>query len=110
MLSALALGAAMLFSAPADACPMADAAEYAAAAEQVEAADGTKASFKVDGMTCGSCSSKVIAALTAVDGVHAAAVDYQTGEAKVAFDATKTDAASLKKVIEETGYAAANNS
>ena len=51
-------------------------------------------------------SAKVATALKGVDGVLAAAVDYQTGEAVVAFDGQKTDAAALLAAITETGYTA----
>ena len=92
-----------------DACPMADAQAAAEAKAKVEAAEGTKVSFKVDGMTCGDCSSKVTSALEAIDGVYAAAVDYQKGTAMIAFDAEKVDADALKKAIVETGYKAEAN-
>lgn len=107
---ALASALAFAFATPAMACPMADAAAYTEAAQAVQASAGTKASFKVEGMTCGSCSSKVSEALKAVDGVEAVAVDYQTGETQVSYDAEKTDAAKLLAAIKATGYAAQSNS
>ena len=60
-------------------------------------------------MTCGGCSSKVIAALQGVDGVHAAAVDYQAGTATVAFDPAKVDEAKLLEAINTTGFAGSNS-
>lgn len=110
MIRSLFVAAAFALSVPAFACPMADAAAYAAAAEKVQAAEGTKISMKVDGMHCGDCSTKVTKALTAIDGVNAAAVDYQTGEVKVAIDEGKTSSDALLKAVSETGFTATLNS
>jgi copper chaperone CopZ len=105
MIRTLALLAGFsLISSPAFACPAADAAAFAAAAETVQKTTGTKASFKVAGLTCGSCSDKVTAALDKLEGVIAAAVDYQTGEAKVAFDSEKTNPKKLLAAIKATGF------
>ena len=100
------LSLAFLFSVDAYACPMADAAAYATAAAEVQSADGIKAAFNVTGLTCTSTSAQVVTALKEVDGVYAAAVDYQTGEAVVSFDDKKTDTAALLAAISKTGYAA----
>ncbi len=102
----LLLGAALFVATPALACPMADKAAYEAAADKVEAATGTKLAFTVEGMHCGACAEKIIAALGAVEGVEASAADYQTGEAKVAFDAAKVKPAALIKAIEGVGFKA----
>ena len=95
MIRSLIVAGALAFSIPAVACPMADAASYKTAAAEVEDAEGTKVALKVDGMHCGDCSSKVTKALTDIDGVKAAAVDYQTGETVIAIDDTKTSSAAL---------------
>ena len=100
------LSLALLFSVDAYACPMADAAAYAAAAAEVQSTDGSKAAFTVTGLTCNSTSGKVATALKGIDGVFAAAVDYQTGEAVVAFDGDKTNTSALLAAITETGYTA----
>ena len=94
------------FNTAANACPMADAAAYRAEVQKVEAAKGTQLAFSIKGMTCGSCSEKISAALNGVNGVMAAAVDYQTGEARVAYDASKTDQKALLAAIEATGFKA----
>ena len=92
------------YSVDANACPMADAAAYKADAEAVQKTDGTKASFKLDGMTCGSCSDKVKASLKGLEGVILAAVDYQTGAVEVAYDEKKLDVAKLEEALTSTGY------
>ena len=99
---AITLGFATLNSA--DACPMADAAAFQDAAEKVAATEGAHASFVLNGMTCGSCSTKVVDHLNGVDGVLASAVDYQTGKVEVAFDKAKLDAIKLEAELVNTGY------
>jgi copper chaperone len=112
MIRALLLGTALFLAAApaADACPMQDAAAYASAVEKVKSADGEKVVLKVEGLSCGDCSSKVATALKKIDGVTEAAVDYQTGEAQIAFDKEKTNSEALLKVIADTGYTATVNS
>lgn len=106
MLRSVVLSLGLLVATPALACPMADAAAYQAAVQQVEAASGTKVSLAVDGLASGGCSSKVVAALKSVDGVVEAAVDHQTGKARVAFDAKKVDSNKLIAAISQVGYTA----
>ena len=96
---------AALFSAtPSFACPMADAAAFEKAALAVQQADGTKATFKLDGLTCGSCSEKVSTELKTVSGIILAAVDYQSGRVEVAFDKSKTDVKKIELALAKTGY------
>jgi copper chaperone CopZ len=85
---------------------MADAAAYQTARQEVAATEGSHLAFSVDGLTCGDCSDKVTAALKGIDGVKAAAVDYQTGETIVSIDASKTNADALVKAIAKLGYTA----
>ena len=106
MFRALVLSASLFASAPVFACPVADAAAYQAALDQVNQSAGEKASFQVVGMTCGSCSGKIAKALEGIEGVIAAAVDYQTGKANVAFDSAKTSPDALLAVIQKTGFEA----
>ena len=67
--------------------------------------EGERAAFTIEGMKCGRCSAKVVAALEAVDGVKAATVDHATGDAQVVFQAEKTNSAALLAAITSTGYA-----
>ncbi len=91
-------------SAPSYACPMADAAAYKTAHEKVVKAEGTQLAFHVKGMTCGSCSEKVNKAIQEVEGVVASAVDYQTGEVRIAYDGRKTTEKTLTEALKKTGY------
>jgi len=93
-------------SAPVLACPMADKAAYEEALKEVQTAKGTKIAFDVVGMTCGGCTSKVSDALEKIDGVRAAAVDYQTGRAEISFNEAKTSPDALLKAIQSTGFKA----
>ena len=102
----LLLAAGLMMAAPAFACPMADAAAFAAAAEKVQASEGTKVTLAVEGMTCGDCSEKLASTLNNLDGVTAAAADYQTGRTEVAYDATKANVDGIIKAIKELGYTA----
>lgn len=88
-------------------CPMAGHASTPATdASAVAQADGTKVKLSLKGMTCGSCSGKVTAALQAIDGVNAVSVSHETGLAEIAFDAGKTSSEALAKVVTDLGYAA----
>lgn len=106
MLRSLSLVALFTLAAPALACPMADAAKYRAAVQAVDQGPGTKVSLAVDGLKSGDCSSKVATLLKGVDGVVDAAVDYQTGSTRVAFDAQKTSVDKLISRLGEAGYKA----
>ena len=87
----------------ADSCNMAGAPSDAG---DLSGLEGERAAFSVEGMKCGRCSAKVVAALKAVDGVKGATVDHATGNAQVVFQADKTNAAALLAAITSTGYAA----
>lgn len=104
---ALFLSVALLFSVDAFACPMADAAAYQTARQEVKNTDGEQLAFTLEGMSTGGCSAKVVDAIKAIDGVNAAAVDYQTGEAVVSINADKTSADAVLAAIVAVGYNAA---
>ena len=100
----LALFALLTVSAPALACPMADAAAFASALEKVQAAPGTKVSLAVTGLTCSDCGSKVTTSVTAIPGVLAVAVDYQTGRTEIAYDAAKVKLDTILAKIKSLDY------
>lgn len=85
-------------------CKMKSTEEVSTAMAEVDAATGDKLALEVSGMKCGSCSDKVLAALKAIEGVNAAAVSHATGEAKIAYDATKVDAEKLIAAIKGVGF------
>lgn len=58
----------------------------------------------VPGMSCAACPITVKKALTKVDGVVRAEVDYPTRQAVVTFDDARTNAASLMQATADAGY------
>jgi copper chaperone CopZ len=60
----------------------------------------------VEGMTCLSCVRRVEAALRSVPGVEGVRVGLQAGSAIVAFRSGETSPESLRRAIEQAGYAA----
>ncbi len=65
----------------------------------------TQCALKVSGMTCGGCAGAVKRALLKLDGVKAAAVDYETGAAKVEYDSKKI---SPEKIVAAFNHAGSN--
>lgn len=62
------------------------------------------AEFKITGMTCNACSSKVTKAVNAVPGIMTADVSHENGNAIVKFDKSKTSVEDLKKAIASSGF------
>ena len=60
----------------------------------------------VGGMTCASCVSRVEKKLNRLEGVEAS-VNLATASARVSFDPTLVDEATLVETVERTGYTAA---
>lgn len=56
------------------------------------------------GMTCAACPITVKKALTRVDGVTRADVDYDKRQAVVIFDDAKIDVAKLTRATADAGY------
>ncbi|WP_423821115.1 heavy metal translocating P-type ATPase [Salinisphaera sp. SPP-AMP-43] len=71
-------------------------AGYAPQAEEIE--------FRVDGMTCGACVSRVEKKLSRVDGVIEATVNLTTERARVRYLAGATDRETLFACVEKAGY------
>ncbi len=61
----------------------------------------------VSNMTCATCPLTVRMALTKVEGVSKATVDFDKKEAVVTFDDAKTTAAALIKATTDAGYPSA---
>lgn len=66
----------------------------------------TTAKFKVTGMYCDACQTKIQHALSKTDGVRTATVDLGAGSATVTYDDAKVKPDQLIKVIEQQGYKA----
>ena len=59
----------------------------------------------VEGMTCASCSARVGRALTKLDGVEHANVNFATHRAAVSYDPSLVDPEALRAAVERVGYA-----
>ena len=66
----------------------------------------TTTTIKVDGMSCGGCSSRVGRLLSELSGVTRAEVDLASGLAQVEFDAGKLGHEALLTVIRDAGFEA----
>jgi copper-transporting P-type ATPase V len=65
--------------------------------------DATRIDFTVQGMTCGSCASRVQRVLATTDGVAGAEVNFATGRAQVTVD-RPVAAVDLQARVEKLGY------
>jgi Cu+-exporting ATPase len=63
-----------------------------------------KAVFRVSGMTCAACSSRIEKRLNMVEGVHKAAVNLAVEKATVEYDVKRVSPEQLIEVIRDTGY------
>ena len=70
------------------------------------AASSTMAVLDVKNMTCGLCPVTVKKSLERVPGVTEVQIDFTKKTATVAFDASKTNAASLVKAATDAGFPA----
>jgi P-type Cu+ transporter len=59
----------------------------------------------VEGMTCASCSARVGRALTKLEGVEVANVNFATHRAAVSYDPALVDPEALRAAVERVGYA-----
>ncbi|MDR0673419.1 MAG: heavy-metal-associated domain-containing protein [Zoogloeaceae bacterium] len=66
----------------------------------------TTTTIKVDGMSCGGCSSRVGKLLAELPGVAQADVERSSGLARVEFDAAKVGHEALLTVIRDAGFGA----
>ena len=64
----------------------------------------TKATLKVQGMTCNHCVMRVQKALKGVVGVQDAMVDLNKAEAAVTFDEGKVNIDKLSTAVVDAGY------
>lgn len=58
----------------------------------------------VDGMTCGSCESRIKKVLSGLSGVLSAEAQVQGGKVIVEYDEDRIDLQTIKSAIEKTGY------
>ena len=63
-----------------------------------------KIELKVEGMTCGGCSSSVEKALTAKAGVSGVSASHEEDKVSVDFDPAVIAQASIEEAIEDAGF------
>jgi copper chaperone CopZ len=63
-----------------------------------------KTEFTISGMTCTACEEHVNHELNKLSGIINTTVSYETGNAIVEFDKTKTNIQEIEKAISNTGY------
>jgi copper ion binding protein len=93
---------------PALACPGEKEQNTKVDKKQDPHAKVTTASFAVKGMHCDGCGDKVKSALGKVDGILKVDVKIADKRIVVSFDANRTTAEKIAKVISEVGYQASN--
>ena len=62
------------------------------------------ATLKIQGMHCDGCAQTIKALVERETGVKAAAVTFETGEARILYDPVATSAEKLVAVVERPGY------
>lgn len=60
--------------------------------------------LQVPSMHCGACANRVEEAVKHLEGVRRVKADFMAHTVEVAFDTDKLDEATLRSVIERTGY------
>ena len=65
--------------------------------------------FKIEGMTCASCSMAVERATKKLDGVTEASVNLATEKLNISFDEAKISVEDIKAAIEKAGYKVSSN-
>jgi Cu2+-exporting ATPase len=67
------------------------------------AADG-RATLFVEDLRCTCCAEDVVDSVSSLDGVRDAALDYQRGELRVAYDSHRIDEEALREAVRVRGY------
>lgn len=71
---------------------------------RLEAAADSVVILQTNGMTCASCSERIITALRPIHGVVSAVVDLAAGQVVIGYDSKKVDAAQLAAKVTASGY------
>ncbi len=61
-------------------------------------------SFKVEGMTCSACASRVERVTKKAEGVETSTVNFATEKLNITFDENKVSISDLKNIVEKAGY------
>ena len=75
-------------------------------ADVVDASAARRVAFRVTGMCCAACPTRIAAALRAVPGVGAVAIDEPDCKVSVAFDGVEAAPRALRDALQRLGYEA----
>ncbi len=64
----------------------------------------TKEEFKIEGMHCTGCASRLQRVLAQKEGIESTSVNFEHKNASVKFDEQKISEEELKQAIRETGF------
>lgn len=70
----------------------------------VDKSDIQTVEFTIEGMTCKACEKHVNHEVNKVSGVLKSTISYELGNARIAFDKSKTDIVAIEQAIGKTGY------
>jgi len=70
----------------------------------VDKSDIKTTEFKISGMTCASCEENVNREVNKLNGIVISKASYETENAIIEFDKTKTNEAEIEKAINSSGY------
>jgi len=70
----------------------------------VDKSDIKTTEFKISGMTCAGCEEHVNHEVNKLSGIVSSKASYESGNAIIEFDKTKTNEAEIEKAINSTGY------
>ena len=70
----------------------------------VDKSDIKTTEFKISGMTCAGCEVHVNHEVNKLSGIVSSKASYESGNAIIEFDKTKTNEAEIEKAINSTGY------
>lgn len=60
--------------------------------------------FKVEGLSCSGCETRIENGLLKLEGIHKVQVSYRTGELFITFDSESVTLDEIKDVLEKMGY------
>jgi len=87
-----------------EACPLKEAKAKLIKVSTAESGQAEEVVLNIKGMTCGGCSSKVKAALSACEGVKDAQVSHKEGKAVIHVEDGKADKHVLIEAVKSLGY------
>ena len=70
----------------------------------VDKSDIKTTEFKISGMTCAGCEEHINHEVNKLSGIVSSKASYESGNAIIEFDKTKTNEAEIEKAINSTGY------